>query len=426
MFGRETIPSLEERRAQLINQLASDGSLLPGPMQDNVRAALLRVPRHLFVPGVYLEAVYRDTILVTKRDKYGAALVACPQPSTLAHLLSELDVQPGQNVLEIGTGTGYTAALLADIVGPEGRVTSLEIDAEVADAARSHLDRAGYGHVSVIHTDGANGWPDAAPFDCILVSLNLWDIPTAWPAQLAPEGKLAVALGINGIQLGTVLSQTAPRVLTSGTVFPMGFLNIQGQAAGPDKHVHLPGSSMEMRIPEGTSLNEASLHTLLSDDQEIIQLPLELDRRNLGMFSYYLLFHQPASYNLVTYSIPEGQLAYGMHGIGWGVVSPASACLVPYGDQRVVYAFGGSDAYYELAKRAREWQQAGQPGLERTHLAVTPVGQPFDPPAASASRAYTRTAHIYTLWQEARPAAEAEDDPTVPPDSDTNAPADAE
>ena len=161
---------------------------------------------------------------------------------------------------------------------------------------------------------------------------------------------------------------------------------------------------MHIRLQEGFRLDDAGLHTLLSNDQDIAQLPLELDRRNLGMFSYYLLFHQPPHFQFVTYQVEESQIAYGLTGIGWGVVSQTSACLVPYGDQRLVHLFGGSDAYIEMVHLAEAWVEAGQPGLERAHLAIIPAGRRYDlPPAAAIQRVFVRPAHTLVLWLESRP-----------------------
>jgi hypothetical protein len=126
---------------------------------------------------------------------------------------------------------------------------------------------------------------------------------------------------------------------------------------------------------------------------------VELDRRNRGLFSYYLLFPQPPAYHLATYQVEEGQIAYGLTGIGWGILSSTTACLVPFGDQRVVHIYGGVDSYLEMVRLSQAWGECGQPGLERAHLVITPAGRSaFRPPEGAVQRVFARPAHTYTLW----------------------------
>ena len=401
MANQDPNPSMDERRLALLHELEARNI----HCTEAVRQAFLNVPRHLFVPGVYLDAVYRDNVIVTKRDRAGAPVSASTQPSVMALMLNTLDLQPGQRVLEIGTGTGYNAALLAELVGESGHVTSLEIDPEIADAARAHLERAGYGRVQVVTLDGARGYPDGAPYDRIVATASVWDVPVEWEDQLTSNGLLALSISLGGIQVGAALQRQPDGRLISRAVFPLVLLPLSGEAAGPERSAQLPGSAMHIRLQEGFRLDDAGLHTLLSNDQDIAQLPLELDRRNLGMFSYYLLFHQPPHFQFVTYQVEESQIAYGLTGIGWGVVSQTSACLVPYGDQRLVHLFGGSDAYIEMVHLAQAWVEAGQPGLERAHLAIIPAGRRYDlPPAAAIQRVFVRPAHTLVLWLDPDPA----------------------
>lgn len=176
------------------------------------------VPRELFIPemiwvgddraGGYValsksadprrwrEAVAADEPVVTQVDD-GATLPgsvghspssSCSEPSVVAAMLHALDIRAGHAVLEIGTGSGWNAALLSTLVGEQGRVVSVEIDAEVADAARAVLERAGYG-ASVITGDGALGYPPGAPFDrTVATAAVCWSVPNAWVVQTRPGG----------------------------------------------------------------------------------------------------------------------------------------------------------------------------------------------------------------------------------------------
>ncbi len=162
-----------------------------------VVAALRKVPRHLFTPGVPLARAYEDVVVVPNSGASGAGLTSVSQPSMIAWMLAQLDVRPGQSVLKVGSG-GYQAALLRELVGPDGSVTTLDIAPDVISRARACLDRAGYGDVRTVCADGEYGAPGHGPFDKIIVAVQDWDIPPAWTGQLAPGGRLVVPLLTRG------------------------------------------------------------------------------------------------------------------------------------------------------------------------------------------------------------------------------------
>src|SRR5260221_1398136 len=107
-----------------------------------VERALLAVPRHLFLPGIPLRDAYADIAIPTHWED-GVPVSSASQPAIVALMLEQLRVEPGMRVLEVGAGTGYNAALLAELAGPHGRVVTLDIDAEIVAEARAHLDAAG-------------------------------------------------------------------------------------------------------------------------------------------------------------------------------------------------------------------------------------------------------------------------------------------
>ena len=114
------------------------------------------MPRHVFVASVPLQQAYADDVVHTKRDSTGVAISAASQPRIVAMMLERLGVEPGQRVLEIGAGTGYNAALLAHLVGDHGRVTTIEVDADIVAGARAALTAAGCTNVRVVLGDGAS------------------------------------------------------------------------------------------------------------------------------------------------------------------------------------------------------------------------------------------------------------------------------
>ena len=161
-------------RAALIAQLEREGAL----HDPAVRTAMLAVPRHLFLPNEPLERAYANDAIATKFAD-GVSISSASQPAIVALMLEQLALAPGMNVLEIGAGTGYNAALMRTLVGPAGQVTTVDIDADITDAAREHLAAIGITDVAVITADGAAGYAPNAPYDRIILTVNAGDIAPA-------------------------------------------------------------------------------------------------------------------------------------------------------------------------------------------------------------------------------------------------------
>lgn len=183
------------------------------PLSAATRAAFLSVPRRVFVPCYYQgqalvdagDEVYEDTALVTHRDANGIIASSSSQPSIMAAMLEALDLQPGMRVLEIGTGTGYNAALLAQIVGERGTVVTIEIEPTVREAAGRHLHEAGVDRVQIRCGDGLLGDPGMAPYDRIIATASTTSVPPAWHHQLAPGGILVMNLVDRGSFVSVLL-----------------------------------------------------------------------------------------------------------------------------------------------------------------------------------------------------------------------------
>jgi protein-L-isoaspartate(D-aspartate) O-methyltransferase len=165
-----------------------------------VEHAFLTVAREQFVNATRtpngLESVYSDLSIVTREDALGQATSSSTAPSIMAAMIEGLAIVPGMNILEIGTGTGYNAAILRRLVGPRGRVTSIELDRDVAKDAMLALRRAGY-NVSVVVGDGRKGFASHAPYDGILVTAAVLDVPRAWLEQLVPVGRIVFPLRLS-------------------------------------------------------------------------------------------------------------------------------------------------------------------------------------------------------------------------------------
>src|SRR5262249_34183951 len=148
-----------------------------------VEAAFRAVPRHVFLPGIEFEHVYSD-VPVPIKQRNGVTLSGSSQPTMMAMMLELLSLERGHRVLEIGAGTGYNAALMAEIVGEHGAVTTIDIDDDLTGRATEALRAAGSENVRVICADGGYGCADGAPYDRIVLTVGAWDLAPAWQKQL--------------------------------------------------------------------------------------------------------------------------------------------------------------------------------------------------------------------------------------------------
>ncbi|MEW1922240.1 methyltransferase, FxLD system [Streptomyces sp. NPDC088360] len=217
-------PTLGERRNQLVDQIAS-GRALPAAVEKAMRT----VARDQFLPGLDPSRAYNDEAVSIKENPEGPLpLSLASVPSIVAMMLGQLDAQPGDRILEVGAGTGYNAALLAEIVGPDGAVTTVDIDSDVALHARHALNGAGYERVTVIERDGLKGAPENAPYDRMIATVGLWDIPHAWWKQLAEGGRLVLPFRWRGQTRSVALTRRGDTLVSDGMEL-CGFVPIIGQ-----------------------------------------------------------------------------------------------------------------------------------------------------------------------------------------------------
>ena len=196
---------------------------------ERVAQAFLATPRHLFLPGVATADAYRNDFVFTNWDKAGSPTSSVSAPWLVAMMIEHVEAKRGARLLEIGSG-GYNAAIMRQIVGPDGSVTSLDIDPEVIARAADCLKAAGVQDVHLITADGELGAPDGAPYDGIMVTVQATGIAPAWLEQLAPDGRLVVPLRLRG--LARLLTFTRDGSHWSGGGWEQcGFVPMQGIGA---------------------------------------------------------------------------------------------------------------------------------------------------------------------------------------------------
>ena len=187
-----------------------------------VLAAMKRVPRHLFVPESERRSAYVDGPLPIGQGQ------TISQPYIVAYMTQALDLQPGDRVLEIGTGSGYQAAVLAELVR---EVYTIEIVPELARRAELTLLELRYTNVHVRAGDGYRGWPEKAPFDAIIVTAAPDHVPQPLVDQLAIGGKLVIPVGTWEQEM-VILTKTEKGVLERRTI-GVRFVPMTGEARKP-------------------------------------------------------------------------------------------------------------------------------------------------------------------------------------------------
>jgi protein-L-isoaspartate(D-aspartate) O-methyltransferase len=365
----------EELRRRLVAELESLGAV----RSDRVRGAFLCVPRELFVREYAqregLEAVYDNELIVTKTDANGFPSSSSSEPQVMAAMLERLELREGMRVLEIGAGTGYNAALLKTIVGPRGRVVSVDLDREVAQKARRALRLGGYS-LRVICSDGHLGYAAAAPYDRIVLTAGSATIAPAWIEQLREGGLLELPLRMAAVgpQAIATFRRTGRRLHTVAAV-PGQFMQLRSpEGAPPTLAPTLPVllAPRKGKKPAVVHLSGTSLERLSSAGWQRLMSLGDPRERLLGMRS-------PA-WGLALYlalEIPERELVGRWEDFSMGILGPGGGSIAFVvgswtGGNRPtpirIVAYGDAEAEARLDAVLMRWSQLGRPGADQLQI----------------------------------------------------------
>ncbi|MEU1307779.1 methyltransferase, FxLD system [Streptomyces cinnamoneus] len=353
---------------------------------DRVEAAFRVVPRHLFAPDDPLAEVYAtQTAVITKRDQDGRPVSAMSASRIQAFMLEQADIRPGMRVLEIGSG-GCNAALIAELVGEEGEVTTVDIDSDITDRARRCLTAAGYKRVQVLLVDGEMGVPERAPFDRIVVTVEAPDIPPAWLGQLADGGRIVLPFRTRALTRSIAFEREAGH-LVSRSYELCGFVPMQGAGRSPERLISLHECGVGFRLDDDTVVDADRLSEALAGESRELWTGVTIDNyESWDQLDLWLATVLPG-FGMLTFPLEareSGVVATGT----WPNTSAlidgpnfAYRALRPLNPDRIRYEFGalgyGPDAgkvAEHLAQEIRTWDRDHR--SNRARFEVHPAGTP--------------------------------------------------
>jgi len=314
----------------------------------------------------------------------------------MAIMLEQLELLPGQHVLEIGAGTGYNAALLGHLVTPGGQVVTVDIDEDIVLAARAHLAAAGSENVQVVQADGGEGYAPGAPYDRVILSVGAWDITPAWLEQLLPGGRLVLPLRVaHGVQKSVAFDRTAPGSeprLVSRSARDCGFMVLRGAFAGPQVITTLgPTPGLTLITPGQVPASADQVYGWLMAGAERRTTGLQTTETEvLGSLALWLDLHAAnvASLTIEGAPPPPGGwpclFRYGANqpacftfqlltAAGMAVLDGrdhAASDTSPFELMVLVYGPQGDALAEELLALLLDWEAAGRPSSRRLRLRV--------------------------------------------------------
>jgi protein-L-isoaspartate(D-aspartate) O-methyltransferase len=366
--------TLEKYQRQLLGQ--SRRIFYKTPLSQATERAYLAVPRHLFV-GLYREwgtaewrqvtsenleqhlpTLYADKPLILSGDDSNV-LSTISQPSFVLRMLDMLQLQPGQTVFELGAGSGWNAGLMGHLVGPEGRVFSLEIIPEVARTTAETVRRIGITNVNIVAADGGDGYIAGAPYDRAIFTAGAYDLPRAFHDQLRDGGLLMAVIKLEGGGDSLFLLRKTKNHLESIDSMSCAFVQLTGRHQIASLEPGAPNTLPEWSELEGQEVSKTRFWWGGKGQESLAW-------RTMGI-RFFLGISEPRFRGFKT----EKNARRPMEEHYFGLWDQERRSLVLAKDDWIT-AYGNASAREQLLERVRQWVDLGMPTAASFKLEVHP------------------------------------------------------
>ncbi len=344
----------------------------------NIKRAFLSIPRHLFInrlpplflgnrtgwtpidpfnmPSKCLEKIYCADIGIQLKPPPPASSSA---PAIMALMLEAADLTAGLRVLEIGTGSGYNTSLIMHIIGDQNLVYTVENQRSIMQEARENLQRVSLQDANVIYADGGYGYKAGAPYDRIIATASIYDIPVSWYEQLAEGGSIIAPVWMSPGWMPIVRLVKNQGKLTGSIVDGASFMAMQGDF-GYDEFRHIIDTSVDKKIKD-------LLET--SPVKKNIQLPIHIEQ-GYNEFAHFMDFN---AFVHMVYPNARGLRYIAKRKIAWLSLWDEdlySLCALWVPDWKIE-VYGNDKMYYQLLKLIDQWEKLGFPEVSKYNISVS-------------------------------------------------------
>lgn len=344
-------------------------------LPKELRRAFLNTQRHRFAKKFYsshfqkwisldeqnvsqhLAELYADHPLSIYRDENGRSISTISQPSLVVYMLDLLGLKPGMSVFELGGGSGWNAALMGQLVGPDGYVFSLEIVDALVPNAQEAVASLNLPQVTIMSGDGSDLPPELPPFDRGIFTASAWDLPSCFYQKIKQEGLLLLVLkGLAHFDLLTVLRKKEETHFESELQFTCSFVPVTGSKEVPVSRMIAVSSLTDLELA-----NEFEWSDIKVPDTDIVDF-----------LNFVKLVYDCQESYLVA------QLGTDFDEEFWGIRDPQADSLVLFNEDRILL-YGTEESSICVRRAAKRWLKAGKPSLEELKLSLYSTGSSPEP-----------------------------------------------
>lgn len=251
-----------------------------------LEGAFRNVPRHMFVPNVSIEEAYQNKPISTKRNTKLGSISSASAPGLVAQMIELLDIKEGENILEIGAGTGFNAALIGYIVGEKGNVVTIDLDQDIVDKARENISKLGLKNIAVICRNGIHGDEAHAPYEKIILTVGAPDISSKLFNQLKEGGLLVIPLELSELESlynnqPVIVFRKHKNHLVSEKIIRSGFMRMRSSIPINTSNLHTFGNKNEVWIYTEKQLNHDVVSSSLLQNPEVRLTNFDINTREV-------------------------------------------------------------------------------------------------------------------------------------------------